>query len=205
MKNFNQENINRDSEKQRDILKIKDNTVAYFNENNDIFYFLTYDKIGFSIGYSETETISSYTDQYAINNVQITTKEDLTFDFVEKIEIIEMNFIFQTQNVYYTIKNTETNVTYHGVMEFKTQKILFNIDKELTKFEPYSDYEMLAITEDSAYKICLYKSGTECVNSCSNLHLDINGNECTNSGACTNYTMMPEEICIDSCDTNIFK
>ena len=205
LKNFNQENINRDSEKQRDILKIKDNTVAYFNENNDIFYFLTYDKIGFSIGYSETETISSYTDQNAINNVQITTKEDLTFDFVEKIEIIEMNFIFQTQNLYYTIKNTETNVIYHGVMEFKTQKILFNIDKELTKFEPYSDYEMLAITEDSAYKICLYKSGTECVNSCSNLHLDINGNECTNSGACTNYTMMPEEICIDSCDTNIFK
>ena len=204
LKNSNRENINRDSEVSRQILIIKDNTYAYFNEDNDIFYFITYDKYSFSIGYSETETISNYKDSNVINSVQIKKKEDLTFDFIDNVEIIEMNFIGETQNIYYAVKNLETNIIYHGVMDFKTQKILFNIDEELNLFEPYSNYEMLAITTNSAYKICLYKRGTECLSSCSDLFRDINGNDC-DSKTCDNYRIMPDDICSDTCDTNIFQ
>ena len=94
-------------------------------------------------------------------------------------------------------------------MDFMTQQVLFNIDKEVVKFEPYSEYEMLVTTSESAYKICLYKNEGLCESSCppgSSLVNDINGNECKNSGSfdCTTYTLMPDNICVDSCDTSTF-
>ena len=64
---------------------------------------------------------------------------------------------------------------------------------------------MLAITNHSAYKICAYRDGNECVY-CDNKNIVLdssNYNFC--GGTCnTQYILMPNNICIDTCDESIF-
>jgi len=66
---------------------------------------------------------------------------------------------------------------------------------------------MLAISGSSAYLICTFKNkdSNECLYKCDNNNPLIdttNPNSCENE--CSNYTLMPENICIESCDENIF-
>ena len=65
---------------------------------------------------------------------------------------------------------------------------------------------MLAITPTYAYKICIIKNGNDCIQSFSseNLILDIEGNKCQSGCDNGKIKLMPEEICIDICDLNIF-
>ena len=67
---------------------------------------------------------------------------------------------------------------------------------------------MLAITKDSAYKICIMKNSGSCLDSCinNNLLLDSDGNKCQNNCDDGKIKLMPEGICIplDECDTDIF-
>ena len=209
LKNFNGENIDRANCETRSLdFQLKEHTTAYFNDNNDIFYLLTYNSDSYSFCYSTTATINNYQENNDIKNVAVTKKQNQKFEFIDNVEILEMKFIGKTQNVYYSIKNTVTGEIYHGVMDLINQKILFNINQAVVKFEPYSDYEMLVIKSDSANKICLYKSGSSCVASCpsgTSLVLNVNGNECKSSTTCQNYTLMPDNICIDVCNTNIYK
>ena len=212
LKNYNQEAIHRDDIKEKNVVKIKDKTVAYINNDNDSFYVLTYNKNDFSIGYSDLGTLYNYRDDNTFNSINIQSQEDLTLDFIDKMEILEMNFISQTQNVYYAAKNTIDNKIYHGIIDFKTQKVLFNTDESIVKFEPYkTDYEILVTTTDKAYKICLYKYNSDCVASCpsgTTLVYDINGNECKSTSTSidcnSNIKLMPENICIEACDTNYY-
>ena len=209
LKNFNGENIDRANCETRSLdFQLKEHTMAYFNDNNDIFYLLTYSSDSYSFCYSTTETINNYHEKNDINAVAVQKKQNQKFDFVDNVEILEMKFIGKTQKVYYSIKNTVTGAVYHGVMDLINQKILFNIDQAIVKFEPYSDYEMLVITSNSANKICLYKSGSSCVTSCpsgTSLVLDVNGNECKSSTTCQGYTLMPDNICMDNFNTNNYK
>ena len=211
LKNWNGESIHRDSETLRVVLKIKTNSACYFEDNSEIFYCLTYNENSFSIVYSK-DSISDYLDSSKINSVEISSTEDLTFNFVDKVEILEMNFISKTQNIYYSVKNIVNGKIYHGLMDFKTQKILFNIDEPIVKFDPLSNYEMLVTTTNSAFKICLYKYNSECVASCPSdtrlVYDAINGNECISDSitpvCSSNIKLMPDDICIESCDTNIY-
>jgi proprotein convertase subtilisin/kexin type 5 len=65
---------------------------------------------------------------------------------------------------------------------------------------------MLAISGSSAYLICTFKSneGNKCLYKCNNNPLidTTKPNSC--EGECNNYILMPENICIESCDENIF-
>ena len=58
-----------------------------------------------------------------------------------------MNFLLYTQYVYYIIYNNQTNKTYHGVLDIKSNEIIFNTDEDINT--------MLAITNNTAYRICL--------------------------------------------------
>ena len=196
----------------KDIFDIKDKTYAFFDDSSDKFYIITYNKDKFSIAYSTKESIGTYSTYDNINNldiIDITRKKDLTLPFADKVEIESMNFINKTPYIYYTVKNLATGKNNYGIMDLLTRQILFNTDQEITNFEPLSNYEMLIFSNGNAYKICLFRSGDSCVSSCpsdTTLVLDVTGNMCkSSSSAECSLKLVPDNICIDSCDTDIYK
>jgi len=89
----------------KDIFRVKSKTYAFFNDNDDRFYLITYNKDGYSIAYSLKEDIGSYENNDNIKKVGETKIQDLTLPFADKIEIESMNFINKTPYIYYKIKN----------------------------------------------------------------------------------------------------
>ena len=191
------------------IFEVKDNAYAFFDDNNDKFYIITYNKDGYSIAYSLKEDIVSYENYDIINNLDITKIEDLTLPFADKTEIISMDFINKTPYVYYKVKNLATGKYNYGIIYLLTQQIIFNTDQEITNFEPLSNYEMLIFSNGDAYKICLFRNGDSCKDSCptgTSLVLNVTGNRCKSfSSSQCDLKLVPENICIDSCDTDIYK
>ena len=203
------ENVNHNDNVVWELFDLKGKTYAFFEENSDKFYILTYNNNGYSVAYSKTESIDDYCNYDRVHGVDIIPSLDLTFPFADKTEIVSMNFINKTPYIYYTIKNLATEKYNYGIMDLKTQQILFNTDQEITNFEPLSNYEMLIFSNGNAYKICLFRYGDSCVSGCpsgTSLVLDVNGNYCKSSSSeeCA-LRLVPENICIDSCDTDIYK
>ena len=128
------ENVNHNDNVVWELFALKDKTYAFFEDNSDKFYILTYNNNGFSIAYSTTESIDDYCNYDKIHSVEIIPSLDLTFPFVDKTEIVSMNFINKTPYIYYTIKNLVTGKNNYGIMDLLTQKILFNTDQEITNF-----------------------------------------------------------------------
>ena len=147
------------------------------------------------------------------------------FEFMDEVEIIQMENIFNFRYVYYIIKNKVTNVVYHGVLDIKTNKIMFQTDDNVELFIPYitfvdekGGYEhsnsMLMINSNSAYRVCAIKSsdGNDCVDECSSgqkVLFDLDGNKCVNVNEnCPNgkISLLPLDICVplSLCDTSIY-
>ena len=202
------ENIDRPNVETKTLIQRKSHTIAFFSDSDDKFYLLTYDKNKYSIVYSLKSSIGNYANNDDIKNIGETKKTDLILPFSDKIEIQSMNFIKKTQYVYYTIKNLETGKINYGIMDILSQQVLFNTDHEITNFEPLSNYEMLVFSPEGASKICLFRNGDTCESACpsgTSLVLDVNGNQCiSNSNDCS-LKLVPDDICIESCDTNIYK
>ena len=78
LKNFDNQVINRANCETRTIAEMKTNTVAYMNDNNDLFFYLTYNKTHFSIGYSDKPSVGDYENNDNIKAVGITMKNDLS-------------------------------------------------------------------------------------------------------------------------------
>ena len=126
---------------------------AIFNNISDEFYFFTYNNISdFSSGYSSITNLD-----YNIENVLIHDNIESPFEFVDEVEIKEMNFLLNNKYIYYSIYNIQRNITYHGIYDIKLNKIIFNTDEDIDVFIPYSNNSMLAITKETAYKICIIK------------------------------------------------
>ena len=192
----------------KSLMEVKSKTYGYFNDYDDQFFLITFGNDKYSIAYSLKTDIGSYHINDNIKNVGETVKADLTLPFADKIEIVNMNFINKTPYIYYTVKNLATGKYNYGIMDFLNQKILFNTDQEITNFEPLSNYEMLIFSPSGAHKICLFRDGDNCVSSCpsgTSLVLDVTGNKCKNSGSstCSSLKLVPDNICIESCDENI--
>lgn len=71
-------------------------------------------------------------------------------------------------------------------------------------FIPYLNNSMIAVTAESAYKICaITDSNDECIDSCpGNLVIStFNKNYC---GECEEILFKPNDICIKECDTTLF-
>ena len=153
--------------KRRILLPIKTYTQAYFNNfhYNNSFYYFTYNNINdFTSGYSitkiEDEDHAIY--QNDIDNIVFHNNLVSPFEFTD------------------TILNKVTQVTYHGILDILTNKIVWNTDKEITLFLPYirirvttddkGQYEyadsMLIISKDSASLICPIKYNGACVTKC---------------------------------------
>ena len=63
-----------------------------------------------------------------------------------------MDFIDNTQYVYYTLIDKSTGEKNYGLIDIKENKVIFNTNEEITLFVPYASNQMLAITANSLIK-----------------------------------------------------
>ena len=189
------------------LIKAQNYSQAFFTSDYNFYYFTYNDVSDFLGGYS-TRGVSS-TDYSDITNVDKINHKFSPLEFLHEVEIRKINIIPGTKYAYYEIYDKNTEKTYHGFMDIRQNKVLFNTDEVINTFVPYSNTEMLAITPNSAYKICIYKNNNECSETCSgNLVLDTDGNKCKAANTCEvgKIKLLMNEICIDEslCDLNIY-
>ena len=142
------------------LTQIKSNTRASI-DNNYYFYYFTYNDVSdFTSGYSNTH-IDIGENNYFASSFDSTKNADSPLSFVDNVEIIDMNFIPGTHDVYYKIYNKDKNTTYCGSIDVKENKVLYNIEAEDVTFIPDSDGQMIAITPTSIFKVCKVKVGNE--------------------------------------------
>ena len=188
------------------IIKAKKDTQGSFDSNYNYYYF-TYNNVSdFASGYSNTYVDIS-NGNYA-NSFSITKTEKSPLTFIDNVEIEEMKFIPGTKYIYYKIYNIDKNTTYSGLMDVKENKVLYNIEGDIKQFIPDKNGQMLAITDNSLYKVCIVKSsdGNSCDNECTTVLLDSEGNKCQTNCDRGKIKLIPEGICIkkELCDLNIY-
>ena len=148
---------------------------VYFDKDSFFYYFSCNSVSDFISGYSNS--IINFSSFPTISNTDSSLSP---FNFIDEVSIKEMGLIAGTKYVYYKIYNINRDKHYHGILDIKLNKILYNFDEDIISFKPISDNEMLAITKTSAYKICIIKSGNNCIDVCTsgNLILNTEGNKC---------------------------
>jgi hypothetical protein len=155
-------------------------TKACFKSDNYFYYFTYNNSSDFTGGYS-TGAVSD-SDYSAISGIGFHTFDESPFEFVNEVEIQEINFIKTTKYAYYKIKDLVTGDIYHGILDIGWNRVVFNTKESIDTFIPYSDIAMLAITSETAYEVCVLKSDNSCISSCSNegegLILYIDKNKC---------------------------
>ena len=196
---------------EKKLIDNKSITQAYFKNNSNDFFFITYNNAtDFTSGYSKNYNPSNYHDT---SNPPFEINSESPFEFLDEVEINEMNFLLNNKYVYYKITNKQTNEIYHGILDVVTNKIMFNTNETINEFIPYSSNSMLAITGETAYRICIIKTQTgdntnDCIDECTSpnrIIRDSEGNKCGTS--CDNpnkYLLVPDDICINECDTRYY-
>ena len=191
----------RSPNKIKNLIQAKEYSKAIFNNYTNDFYYFTYNNASdFSSGFSNKTVNSS---NYYTNDVEVNNNLNTPFEFIDAVEIKEMKFLWYTKYVYYSIYNVKEKKTYHGVLDIVLNKIIFNTNEDINVFIPYSNNSMLAITNESAYRICLINgNNNDCLNECSSggLILDINGNKCGTDCDSNQFIIKPEGICSLECD-----
>ena len=205
---INQENgdINVEEKLEKSFTKIKSYSNSFFYHENEHFYFMTYNNVtDFTSGfYNAANEISS--DK--IDEIEPIINNLTPLEFFEDVNIVYIKFIQNTQYLYYKIESNDNKVTYHGIIDIEKNKVIFNTDEEIIEFKPYSKNSMLAITKKSAYKVCtIQDNNNQCIDECSSGIITYDTqkpNQCNNEIQCDNFILMNNEICIESCDENIF-
>ena len=197
-------NINRNDISSQVVIDALSYSNAFFNIDNDYFYFITYDKDppDFNSGYNNQNDDIDYSN---LRSITISTNSDSPLEFFYDFTIQNMHFAKNTKYVFYEIYNTIKNKSYYGIIDIVLNKIIFNTDKVINSFRLYTSDSFLAMTRTSVYKICALSENDECISSCSSGSIYIDSqrpNFCGNE--CSHFILVPTEICIDECDENIF-
>jgi len=188
---------------------IREYVQSYFKvsktDNFNDFFYISYNNMDdFYSGY--TTYGPSYED---VEQVKVSTNK-ASFEFLEDVEIEEMNFLPYNRYVYYKMKNKKTSLTtYYGIYDTKLNNVIFNTDEYLKYYMPISDREMLAVTNTSIYKICAIKDKNNdgCVDYCPNEYLlSTQGNKCSGAKECKpgEYLLAPSLVCNQTCDESIY-
>ena len=193
--------------KKINLVQHKEKTFSISPISYTYFYFINYnDKYDFESGYL-IQNITSIDDSPKFTIYTYKTP----FEFLDDIDIYETKYIYETRFVYYKLYNNNKKNFFNGVYDTVSNKIIFNTDKEITEFKPLtfeSNFNsMLAITKESAYKVCLFgKNNNNCLDECSsgNFILDAETHNHCDSECKTEYILKPNNICINSCDESIF-
>ena len=130
-------NINRNDVTSQDLIDTLTYSNAYFDYNNDYFYFITYDKEppDYKSGFFNSQTTFDYSN---IGNLIINTNITSPLEFYYNFTIQSMNFSRNTKYVLYEIYNTIKEKTYHGIIDLVSNKVIFNTDEIIHQFKPYS-------------------------------------------------------------------
>lgn len=135
----------------------------YFYKETKFFYFMLYNTVDdFTSGYSLTEIKEEISEN---KNIQIYTNSESPLKIFGQSKINYLKFIRNTRLAYYEIE-TENKIIYHGILDIKLNKIIFNTDDYIKEFMPLTNYSMLAITNDSAYEICPFIQDGKCIEDC---------------------------------------
>ena len=209
--NQNDNNFSYDENKEKKIIEeLKSHYNIFFNNDNYNFYWINYNN---NSDFASGVSLNGVIDINNIDNIEINTIFTSPIEFLDDVTIKQMNFMPNNNKyVYYEIYNNIKNITYHGIIDILLNKVIFNTDEEIKKFLPKSKFSMLALTKDSAYEICVVYGGYECIDKCYNIYDDKifydtqKPNLCFNKNLylCENYILMPDEVCIEECDENIF-
>ena len=215
--NKNEGNVNyQEPAGKQTIIATQKYTQAIYDKDNSEgtknFYYFTYNDIyDFKSGFYQTTVTTSNFDYNNNNAISITSSlqnSDSPLSFNDNVEIIEMNFIKGTKNIYYKLYNKDKNTYFYGLIDVKENKVLYNIEiNENIAFIPASNTgEMLMISSTSVNKICIIKTDDVCNNDCSNIALDPKANICQIGCNDGKIKLMPEEICIyeDDCDPDVY-
>ena len=169
--------------------------LSYFNENSNFYFIYNFIELLKSGYYDGTKEITN-------DNIQdIKPIINFDMDFLE-YPILYILSIKNTKYNYYKV-NGFNNIYYYGIIDIKTNQVLFNTKEKINKFIPFSEYSMLAITDSSAYEICPIRVDGKCIEKCDNDEIIINI-EGSNYCKCNKYYFIPGYKCIDDCDLNIY-
>ena len=126
--------------------------------------------------------------------------------FIDNVTLENLKFIPYTKYAYYKLYNKDKEKYYYGIIDIEENKVIYNTDEQLINYTTYSKSSMLAITSKSAYRICAIYYDNDCVDTCNyTIYYDIgNYNTCQKSYKCNSNLLIPNNICVNSCDTNIF-
>ena len=181
-------------------IPLKSKYLAFFRNDESTCYFINYnDANDFQSGYSNKQL-----DMNNFDESDITINNDSPFKFVDKITINEIQFIYDTQYVYYNITNMNKNKFYYGIIDIKLNKIIFNTDEDFIEFKPLST-AIFAKTKNSAYKICpIFDGNNYCPDNCWNdpIFDSTTYNNC-GSQCSSSFILEPDKICVDECNENI--
>ena len=205
---LNQDGVNRnDCGQWHTILNSSTYTRGCFENDYTHFYFFTYTNASdFASGYYDSSDDINY---LRAEDYSVTINKESPLEFVDQVEIQDIKFINNYKYAYYTIYNPKNEKTYHGIIDTKKNKVVFNTEEKILKYVPYTDISMLAITSNGAYEVCVIKKDGNCVDSygCSesgyNYILDIKGNKCATSCE-SGFLLLRENMCSDSCDESIY-
>ena len=181
-------------------------TFKHSSDDTEYFYYFTYNSISdLTTGYTPN-SFGTKSDYSAISSIQITKNNYPHLEFFNDMEIEEMNFLLDNKFLYYKMKDKKDGTNYYGIFDIVLNKIIFNTKEKINTFIPHTDGAMLAITNNTAYKICAYKNGNDCTDTCSNSQylLDISGNTCGSSCPEGKYLFKPSGVCIDKCDESLY-
>ena len=184
---------------------------AFFDENKH-FYWITYvinNLDHFQSGYSKTsipDNIDKF-NNYFDNPIETKNNFNSPFDIKGNIQINYIKLFKNTKYAYY--KLTENELSYHGIIDIELNQIIFNTNKIIIEFKPYSKFSFLANTSSSVYEICLYgKLDKKCIDKClpgQELIIDNEkGNYCNGTEKCEKYILKPNSICVEFCDKSIY-
>ena len=153
------------------------------SSDNEYFYYFTYNNISdLNTGYTPNsfQTTSDYSQ---VKSIYITKNNYPHLEFFNDMEIKDLNFLLDNKFLYYKMKDKKDLSNYYGLFDIELNKIIFNTKEKINTFIPHTDGAMLAITNNTAYKICAYKNNNDCTDTCSNSQylLDISGNTCGSS------------------------
>ena len=183
------------------------NFKAFMNEDDDEyntqFYYISYDSGDINLVSGYTNNLGKITS-YGIFTINHNTKSPL--EFTDRMSLQEIDFIPYTKYIYYKLYNEDKNKYYYGLINIELNKVIFNTDEQIIKFIHYSKNAMLAITSNSAYKICAIYNNNDCSETCSNtVYYNVDDkNVCKSSYTCSNYKLIPNDICVNECDQNLF-
>ena len=188
--------------------KVKSNFVAYFNSDSYDFFWINYNInniTDFQSGYFH-KTLSPNDKYNSISNFSNTyTQEKSPFEFFDNVTITEIK-ILHDNIAYYKLCNNDKNIYYYGLIDLFLNKVVFNTDKEINEFYPYSSDSLLAIVNESLYRICLIKNGNDCTETCTNKDPTYNpsdSNSCEDNCK-TKLYLRPNDMCIEECDANLY-